>query len=277
MGPAATERQATPAEIDAMLRLLTDGLQAGGIGFSSSWGAVHRDGAGARFPSRHASGDELIALAGACRAVDGTSLEFIPPRIDVFDDAQRDLLAAMSAAAGRPLNWNVMRVTMDTLEEVHAVLRAGASARRQGGEVVALTMPIPSRARFSFRTGFVLDMLPGWDSVMMLPVADKLAALRDPDVRRRLADGARSATGVRAELAEWDARVITETFDPSLSHYRGRLVADIARDEGKDPFDALLDVVCADGLQTTFSRIDHMPTAPRTGRRRSRCGGRAAP
>ena len=51
----------------------------------------------------------------------------------------------MSAAAGRPLNWNVMRVTMDTLEEVHAVLRAGASARRQGGEVVALTMPIPSR------------------------------------------------------------------------------------------------------------------------------------
>ena len=261
MGPAATERQATATEIDAMVRLLGEGLRAGGIGFSSSWGAVHRDGAGAPVPSRHASGDELIALAGACREVDGTSLEFIPPRIDVFDDAQRDLLTAMSVAAGRPLNWNVMRVTMDTLDEVHAVLRAGATARQHNGEIVALTMPIPSRARFSFRTGFVLDSLPGWDRVMILPVAERLAALRDPDVRRRLADGARAATGLRAELAEWGARVITETFHPEVSAYKGRLVADIAREEGKDPFDALLDVVCADGLQTTFSRVDSLPSA----------------
>jgi N-acyl-D-aspartate/D-glutamate deacylase len=260
MGPAATERQADQAEIGAMTSLLRDGLRAGGIGFSSSWGRVHRDGDGVPVPSRHASPDELVTLAAVCREFPGTSLEFIPPRTEAFDDAMRELLTRMSAAAGRPLNWNVMRVTMATLDEVHGVLETGTYARRHDADVVALTMPIPSRARFSFATGFVLDALPGWDTVMHLPPADKLAALRDPDTRRRLAESAASARDALAELAEWDARVISETFHPEVDRYQGRVVGDIAREEGKSAFDALLDIVCADGLLTTFTRLPSLPS-----------------
>jgi N-acyl-D-aspartate/D-glutamate deacylase len=260
MGPAATERNATEDEVAAMAKLLRDGLEAGGMGFSSSWGAAHKDGDGANVPSRHADASELLALAAVCRTVDGTSLEFIPPRTDQFDEVQRELLVGMSAAAGRSLNWNVMRVTSGSEEATRRQLDVGAYARANGADVVALHMPIPSRARFSFGTGFVLDVLPGWQEIMNLPIKERVVALRHPDVRRRLAAGAEAAVGPLREIAEWDKRVITETFTPEARPYQGRRVADIAREEGKDPFDALLDVACADELATTFSRLPSFPS-----------------
>jgi N-acyl-D-aspartate/D-glutamate deacylase len=261
MGAAATSRTATPDEITAMAALLRAGLEAGGLGFSSSYGVAHQDGNGEPVPSRAASADELVTLAAVCAQVEGTSLEFLPARVDVFDDAQLDLLTRMSAAAGRPLNWNVIRITEDSLDEVNGVLAAGAHAQKHGARIVALSMPIPSRARFSFATGFVLDALPGWRSTMALPIPERVVALRDPAVRARLAEGASKAVGGLKEIAEFDKRVIVEAFSPEAKVYEGRLVADIAREEGRDPFDVLLDIVCADDLRTMFSRVQSDPTA----------------
>ena len=254
MGDHAVEREASADELDAMLALLHEGLSAGGLGFSSSWGAVHFDGDGRPVPSRFAAPAELVALAGACRDHEGTSLEFLPARVDRFDAEQLELLTSMSVAAGRPLNWNVIRITADDRAATEAVLAAGPHARARGGRIVALNMPIPSRARFSFKTGFALDALPDWGPVMTLPLADRRAALADPGVRRRLAQGAAAAPGPLAEMANWGDRVICETITDGARAYQGRRVGEIARHEGKEPFDALLDIVCADELGTTFTR-----------------------
>jgi N-acyl-D-aspartate/D-glutamate deacylase len=97
--------------------------------------------------------------------------------------------------------------------------------------------------------------------VLSLPHERRLAALRDPAVRRRLEDSAPTAPGPMREVSEWDRRVITEAFTPETKKYEGRLVADIARDEGKRPFDALLDIVCADNLLTMFTRPPSAPSA----------------
>jgi N-acyl-D-aspartate/D-glutamate deacylase len=262
MGPAATEREATPDELAAMVGLLRDGLSAGALGFSSSWGPAHFDADGRPVPSMFATPDELIALAGVCRDFPGTSLEFIPSRVDFFDQLQIDLLTAMTTAAQRPLNWNVLRITESNRDEVEAALGVSAHARRSGGRVVALHMPIPSRARFSFRTGFVLDAIPGWGETMSLPVDERCRALIDPDVRRRLAEGVQKARGGIAEIAEFHNRIITETFHPEAKPYEGRLVADIAAERGVSALDALLDVVCSDHLDTMFTRP---PTEPSRG------------
>jgi N-acyl-D-aspartate/D-glutamate deacylase len=254
MGDAGTERAATSAEVEAMAALLRRGLGAGGLGFSSSWGVAHQDGDGAPVPSRHATPEELITLAGVCREFEGTSLEFLPPRIENWDGELTSLITGMSIAANRPLNWNVMRILASNVDECRAVLEAGGTASGRGGKVVALTMPIPSRSRFTFRTGFVLDALPDWGPVISLPPAERLAALRDPEVRRRLDIGARKAQGSLGEIAQWSNRVISETFSGDTKRYEGRLVADIAHEEGKTALDALLDIVCADDLGTVFSR-----------------------
>src|SRR2546425_284996 len=65
MGEEANRREATEDEIAAMVRLLDEGIEAGGIGFSSSWARTHNDGDGRMVPSRYATREELLTLAGA--------------------------------------------------------------------------------------------------------------------------------------------------------------------------------------------------------------------
>ena len=55
MGKHAVGNQATPAQIEAMVRLLHESISAGGIGFSSSQAFTHQDGDGSAVPSRSAS------------------------------------------------------------------------------------------------------------------------------------------------------------------------------------------------------------------------------
>ena len=62
-----------------MKRLLAESLEAGGLGFTSSWASSHNDAQGDPVPSRHANREEMVALARVCRDFDGTNLEFIPP------------------------------------------------------------------------------------------------------------------------------------------------------------------------------------------------------
>jgi N-acyl-D-aspartate/D-glutamate deacylase len=70
-------------------------------------------------------------------------------------------------------------------------------------------------------------------------------------VRERLAAGASSEeAGVLRGLANWANLELAETFDPSSRRWEGKRVADVAASLGKEPFDALLDIVVADGLRT---------------------------
>jgi N-acyl-D-aspartate/D-glutamate deacylase len=256
MGLESTQRAATSDEVEAMKVLLRRGLAAGGLGFSSSWSTAHTDGAGDPIPSRFADRDELVALSAVCAEFEGTSLEF-SPALDWDDSAE--IMTAMSAAASRPINWNLLVVNTADKEQCEVRLGAGRRAQEAGGRVVALTMPQPFVFRFSFRTGFLLNTIPGWDKPLALPPAELLALLRDPVRRREMED--LGETSGRRHVIDWANRRIVETFTPATKRYEGRLVADIAADEGKRPFDALIDIVCADDLATVFANIPPQQTS----------------
>jgi N-acyl-D-aspartate/D-glutamate deacylase len=249
MGEAANERACTPEELDSMRGLVRAGLEAGAVGFSSSWAVVHNDGDGRPVPSRLADEAELLALAAVCGEFNGTSLEFAPDWNDL-DEAVR-IMVAMSSAARRPLNWNVLMPTAANAGDCWARLEAGTIARRSGGEIVALTQPLASQPRLSMLTGVILDALPGWGEVMRLTPPEKLQALADPAVRARLRAGAEQPTS-SARFARWAEMVLDETFAPGLERFAGRRLVDVAAELRTDPFEALLDVVCADELRTRF-------------------------
>jgi N-acyl-D-aspartate/D-glutamate deacylase len=257
MGAAAVGSRATDAHRREMLRLLHESLAAGGLGFSSSQAPTHNDGDGEPVPSRHANRDELVALCGALRDHDGTSLEFIPT-VGLFSDEHKELMAAMSRAAGRPLNWNVLNVVGAAPDIYRSQLTASDYAREHGGEVVALTLPQPLALRLNLISGFVLDALPGWAPVIALPLAERKRALADPDVRRKLDAGANSdEAGVFRFFGWWGNYSVDETFTPRNARFRGRRIDDIAAELGKSPFDTLLDLALSEDLKTSF-----MPAVP---------------
>ena len=136
-------------------------------------------------PSRYANRDELVALSEVCRDYEGTSLELIPC-VGPFEDWALELMADMSAAAGRQLNWNVMLVNEANQTDCVEKLRAGDVAQAKGGKVVALTVPVNIGVRLCFASGFGLDALPEWEKHMFGTKDDKIALLSDPESRRQL-------------------------------------------------------------------------------------------
>ena len=253
MGEDATKRFSTPDELEAMATLLRQGLRAGGMGFSTSRGRAHQDANGDAVPSRHASAEEFVALAAICRDYPGTSIEFIPHH-SPFSDEDRDIALSMTVAAQRPINWNLINANAANLDSHLLALELSDEAAARGGKIVALAIPMDVSGRLTFATGFALDMIPGWTKNMVKPAPERLALLRDPATRERMKAQAK-IPGAHTDLADWGQKIIVTVLNPKLKHYEGRIVADIAAEEGKDPFDALLDIVCADELATTFSRL----------------------
>jgi N-acyl-D-aspartate/D-glutamate deacylase len=186
-------RRVAGADRQIMQRLLHEALDAGALGFSTSQAHTHNDADGEPVPSRFADDDELLALAACVAEHEGTTLEAIVAGcINGFTDEEVELLAGMSRAARRPLNWNVLGVSSLNPTGHERQLAASDAAAARGGRVVALTLPHPMSMRLSFLTGFVLDGLPGWREILHLPVPERLTALGDPAVRERLAAGAAS-------------------------------------------------------------------------------------
>ena len=261
MGDEATGGPASPSEVARMVESLRAGLQAGGLGFSSSNAHTHFDGDGNPVPSRFADQSELLELAGEVKNHPGTTLELILAGcLGRFSEQEVDLMAAMSKIADRPLNWNVLGVSSADPEGYVHQLEASSTAASRGATVVALTLPHTMQIRLCFLTGFVLDGLPGWRPTFALAVPERIAALRDPEVRRRLAEGARSdEAGMLRGLARWSRMVIAETFAQENADLSGLTVADAAARRGVEfdgqdaAFDFLLDVILADELRTGLS------------------------
>jgi N-acyl-D-aspartate/D-glutamate deacylase len=254
MGAAATGNEASAADLERMVQLLHEATEAGGLGFSTSLSFTHSDGDGEPVASRWASREEVLALCAAVREHEGTTLEYVTDGcMRGFRPDEVDLMADMTLAARRPLNWNVLTIDSKEPERYREQLAAGANADALGGRVIALTMPVLVEMNMSFNTYCALFMLPDWSTVMALPVPERIAKLRDPEVRRFLHERAQSPeAGVFTRLTDWGRYQIGDTYSAANEGLKGRVVADLARERGTSEFDTLLDVVIADDLRTVL-------------------------
>jgi N-acyl-D-aspartate/D-glutamate deacylase len=255
MGERAVGHQATPEELARMVQLLRQSVREGGLGFSTSLAATHNDGVGEPVPSRHASRDELIALARAIRDLPGTVLEAIPGT-GLFGEKEKAIMADLSLAANRPLNWNVLAPNALAPQYTENQLSASDYAAARGAVVVALTPPAMPTVRINLASGFLFDAFPGWDELFRLPIPERKRRLQDPDFRRTLDEGAHSeGAGLLRGLARWENMIVDQVARPENDVLRGRKIGEIAEGLGKQPFDCLLDLAISEDLLTSF-----MPT-----------------
>jgi N-acyl-D-aspartate/D-glutamate deacylase len=254
MGADAVGHEADDEQVAAMVRLLHESIEAGGLGLSTTLSSTHSDGDGQPVASRHASRDELLALCAAVGQHEGTVLEgAFEGGLDRFADEEIEMVAAMSAAAGRSINWNVLTVDSAVPDRVPRQLAAADRAAAEGGRVVALTMPVLVPMNMSFGSFCALWLMPGWGDILRLPHDGKVAALADPDVRRGMVERSQSEeAGVFRRLADWARYVIGDTYSATNDGLTGRVVGDIAAERGRDPFATLVEIVTADDFRTVL-------------------------
>ncbi|BCL28711.1 amidohydrolase family protein [Streptomyces aurantiacus] len=254
MGAEAVGGQPTREQLAAMVALLDEAMAAGAWGLSTTQSSTHSDGDGRPVASRHARPAELLALSRAVGAREGTQIEAIVAGcLDQFSDDEIDLFVEMSAAAGRPLNWNVLTIDAAVPERVPRQLAASERARKAGGRIVALTMPILTPMNMSLGTFCALNLIPGWGDVLALPVPERIAKLRDPGVRAEMLRRAASKeAGVFRRLADFGRYVIGDTYSAANEGLTGRVVRDIAAERGQEPFECIVEICANDRMRTVL-------------------------
>lgn len=254
MGEDAVGHEATAGQVAEMVRVLRESIEAGGMGFSTTLSRTHSDGDGQPVASRWSTTDELVALCEEVGRHDGTTLEGMTDGcLDRFSDDEIELFTAMSAAARRPLNWNVLTVDSREPGRIPRQLGAGDVAAAAGGRIVALTMPVQVPMNMSFLNHCGLFLIPGWGEVLQLPVPERIAELRDPRTQARMLEQSRSPeAGVFKRLADFANYVIGDTYAPANEGLKGRVLGEVAAERGTEPFATLIDIVVADELRTVL-------------------------
>jgi len=253
MGEDARKREATPEELEAITSEVRAALDAGGLGFSSTWNNGHADADGIPVPSRHASREELIAIAEVLSEYPGTSMEFTPQGL-LAGVAREDfaLMGDLSrAAGGKPINWNALIDIYAHPGYWRNELEMMAEENKNGARVFAINSVFPIDADFCFATaGNLFDDYPHWSKALASPLPERQAMLADPEYRAKMKKDMAELQGLFSP--KWSDVEIRTVHLPENKEMEGKRLTEVSGNN--DPIDTLLDLAVSEDLKTGFFR-----------------------
>ena len=228
------QRPATAQELAKMKAVVAQAMEQGALGLASALQYV---------PDRYASTEELIELAKVAAAYGGSYITH--QRSEGQDiNASLDEVFRIAREAHLPAQIYHLKVACKPQYGTMArVLRRIAEARATGLDVSANQYP------YLAAENNLSANLPSW---VLEGGPDKLVArLRDPAQRARIKADVQKpeANGEHNQyLCAGGAKgiLLASVINPALKKYEGQTLDAIARAQGIDPIDALMDIVAAD-------------------------------
>ena len=256
MGERAFDGPATEADLAAMERELRNALMAGAIGFTTSRSPSHETPDSKPVASRMASWDEVRRLVGVMGELNAGIFELAGEggdrKLDHPDlpDYHRRL-KALAVETGRPITFGLF-TRKDAPGMWRHYVRLIEETRAAGGRMFAQVHSRALSVVLSFKTQMPFDRLPVWKELRALPLGEQQTRLRDPELRRRLVEAARErdtkkALGTEARQAAYDWIFVMDQVDPPH-----RSVAEIARERGVDPVEAMIDLALEKDMDRFF-------------------------
>ncbi len=191
----AANEDATAEDIAAMSALVGEAMAAGAVGFTTSRTIGHKARTGRPVPGTYAPDEEVLAFARALGSaghgvfeaiVAGTigSLERLGgERAKPIDELP--LLVAASRASGRPVTFTVAQLFEDP-DHWRLVLDAAAEANRDGAQLRPQIIPRSVTIMTSLDTYHLFMGRPTYRKIADLPLAERVAEMRRPEVRRAI-------------------------------------------------------------------------------------------
>jgi N-acyl-D-amino-acid deacylase len=256
MGERAFDQAATEADLQAMERELRDALRAGAMGFTTSRSPAHETPDGRVVASRAATWDEVRRLVGVMGKMNAGIFELAGEGVDRApgDPGLREYhvrLRDLAVETGRPITFGVFsrRGVPDVWRKYLALLDETAA---MGGRMFAQVHSRWLSALLSFKTQLPFDRLPVWKELRALPLDAQRRQLADPALRRRLveASGARDSrrpVGTEARPADYDLLLVFDSVEGPH-----RTVAEVARERGQHPAEAMIDLALEKDLDLFF-------------------------
>jgi N-acyl-D-aspartate/D-glutamate deacylase len=243
LGDEASSRPATPSEVAEMKSIVRDAMEAGAIGFSTTTLEQHNGENGIPMPSRLADEHEMFELTGVLGDV-GKGVFMLTKGMT----STIPWLEEIAARNGRPVMVAAMFVDPNDPERVFRELDEIGDAKGRGRELWGQVGCFPLGMEFCLAHPYPLEALLAWRPAMEAPGPEEFRRIvSDASFRDAIKAEART-TGVplRFSYHQWDHMRIMEAAKPENRELVGRVVGDLAREAGKDPFDWYLDH-CLDG------------------------------
>jgi dihydroorotase/N-acyl-D-amino-acid deacylase len=228
------DRPATAAELEQMRQLVAQAMQQGALGLSTSLQYV---------PDRFASTDEIVELAKVAARFGG--VYFTHQRSEsarIFESL--DEVFAIAERANIPAEiWHLKTAYKANFGKMPEVLRRIEVARARGLDVTANQYP------YTRASNGLDSCLPLWAREGGFEKA--LPRLTDPATRERIKKDMDDPNAATWEN-QWyganggDGVMLSSVLNRDLAKYEGMTLSQIGKAMGKDPRDAVIDLVIAD-------------------------------
>lgn len=242
-GDAACEPDfvASDEQLGEMAALVGQAMEQGALGYSISRSLFHRVPDGRNVPGTWSAPDEFLAIAEPLARLGRGVLESAP-RYNLEnqpgDRVEEELafMAELSRRTGRPFSFNLQQIN-SLGDHYRRVLELAERANRDGASLRPQITPRSVGVLFSLAGNSLLDDLPSFAPLRPLGPAERLAAVRDPEVRARLV-----AEGADRPVAPYESMFVMPGDRPASYVYGAEdSLAALARRRGVTVVEAYLD------------------------------------
>ena len=245
MGERGARREpATAADNTQMAEITRNAIRAGALGFTTSRTINHRTSDGDFTPTLKAGEEELMAVTRAMRAEGHGVLQFVLDRETIDEDLP--MLLRVGKATDCPINLTVVQDDKDpdrwrqTMDDIAAHAAAGHAihaqvAARPIGLILGLEL-----ARMPFLGH------PSYREIMHLPLAERVARMRDPEMRARiLSEEPIQSDDPLIRKPNYN-RVFRLEDNPDYEQSWQNALGPVAKAQGRDPAEMAYDALLAD-------------------------------
>src|SRR6201995_82717 len=191
MGQRGANREpANPDDLAKMRALATEAIQAGALGFATSRFTIHKTESGSPIPSYDAAREEIEEIARGVVDGGGGLLQFVPdipaggyqPVLQTVFDVPEDVglpvtFPLVVANAGEP-TWP---------DAITMVEKANKNSGAGGAQFTAQLLPRPIGLIIGLQlTANPFGLSPIYREIAHLPLAERVAEMRKPEVRARI-------------------------------------------------------------------------------------------
>jgi len=230
-------RPPTPAELEQMKQLVADAMKDGALGLSTSLQYV---------PARFAKTDEIVELAKVARQYGGIYATHQRSEANALDESLKEVFEIAQQAKIPVEIWHLKTAYKKNWGRMPEVLRRISDARARGLDVTADVYP------YIAGSTSLSACLPPW--ALEGGTEKMLERLRDASIRQKL------KTEITTDSKDWEniylgsggaaGVLIGSVVNRELEAMQGKRVQQIAEEQGKEPLDALFDLILADHGQT---------------------------
>ena len=258
---AAKTRPANEKERAEMARLLHEGMDAGLCGFSIQRlgpDSVQADFDGSPMVTDTMCDEEIFNLARVLRDRDEGFMEITQATDPADNRADLAFVKKLAGVAKRPILFQAIAPTRKNAEIHRRLLRWIEECRAEGLPIFGQGASVRSGFAFTLEHWNLYDMSPAWRALTTGTFEEKIAKMKDPEMRAAVIKETDEADArlrsLQAGVGGNPRNLIVQWVEnhEELEKYVGQSLMQIGMEENKHPLDVMFDLSVATNLKAEF-------------------------